>query len=420
MSKKSTLVRGWLGRARLTALSAGIAALALGLSGCGGGDTSASGASSSGTPAAGECGSVPQITPKDPQNVLAGMPPEVTAGYNGYPTEVLPSAWANWKPSHPGPYKVAILWQPVVSSFVTATLDALTQELKASGKVDIIASVAPQNPTDIPGSLQLFNQLVAKKPDLIILMPLASEPFVDAVNAAGEAGIPVVTPWLPVPSKYAIGVSLNAFLQAASVSAKVADAMGGKGSVLEVHGIPGIQSDNEALAGFKATLDQCPGIKVAGEATGNFNAAATKGAVLQFLSTHPAKIDGVFQAGTMTPGVIQAFEQLGRPIPLVGDVGSTQGSIAYAHEHADEYNEFGSSTPDGSIGKTVATVVLRTLAGEGPAINMMVTEQKLIGDDQVDAVYQDGWKPSGQDDAWLPDDEWMTTDQLDAFFGTGK
>jgi ribose transport system substrate-binding protein len=196
--------------------------------------------------------------------------------------------------------------------------------------------------------------------------------------------------------------------------------MGGEGSVLEVHGIPGIQSDNEAFAGFKAVLDQCPNITVAGEATGNFNAAATKGALLQFLSTHPAKVGGVFQAGTMTPGVIQAFEQLGRPVPLVADVGSTQGSIAYAHEHAGDYHEFGSSTPDQAIGRTVATVVLRTLAGDGPVLNMLVTEQQPIGDDDVATVYQEGWNPSSQDDAWLPDDQWMTTQQLDAFFGTAQ
>ncbi|WP_165824591.1 substrate-binding domain-containing protein [Micromonospora globispora] len=363
---------------------------------------------------------MPQIAPKDPRNVLASLPPEVAAAYNGYPTELQPSAWANWKPSHDGPYKVGILWQPVVNSFVTHTLDALTKELEASGQVEITASLAPQNPTDIPGSLQLFNQLVAKKPDIIILMPLASEPFVEAVDAAGKAGIPVVTPWLPVPSKYAIGVSLNAFLQAAEVSSRVVAEMGGKGTVLQVHGIPGIQSDNEAFAGFKAVLDQCPNVKIAGEVTGNFNAAAAKGAILQFLSTHPAKIDGVFQAGVMTPGVIQAFEQLGRPLPVIADVGSTQGSIAYAHKHADSYKQVGSSVPDGAIGKTVATVVLRMLAGDGPVINMMVTEPKLIGRDDVDAVYQDGWTVSGADDAWLPDDKLMTTEQLDAFFGTAK
>lgn len=414
MSKNSMPSPTWRRKMRLAAAGAGVATLALGLSACAQESTAGGGG------AAGDCGKVPQIAPKDPQNILAELPADVADDYNGYPTEVLRSAWADWKPSHDGPYKVAVLWQPPLSTFITATQKAMTEELEASGTVEIVATAAPKDPTDIPGSIQLFNQLVAEKPDLIILMPLASEPFVDAVDAAGKAGIPVVTPWLPVPSEYAIGVSLNAYLQAAAVASQVADEIGGKGNVLQVNGIPGIQSNNEAVAGFKAVLDQCPDLKVGGEVTGNFQSAAAKGATLEYLSTHPEKVDAAFQAGTMTPGVLEAFEQLGRPTPVIADVGSTQGSIAYAHENADSYEQFGSSVPDPAIGQAIATVVLRVLAGDGPVINMMVTEQKLIGSDDVDAVYQVGWSTSSAESAWLPDDEWMSQDQLDAFFGSPK
>lgn len=182
----------------------------------------------------------------------------------------------------------------------------------------------------MPGALQLFDQIMSKKPDLIILSPIASEPFIKKVDEAGQAGVPVVTPFLPVASKYAIGWSLNSITTGVTLGTKVARQIGGKGSVLIVRGIPGVQSDTDVNMGFKAALAQCPDLKVAGEVLGNFNVADTKSAILQFLSTHTGKIDAVFECGAMTPGVIQAFEQLGRPIPVIADVGATQGGIAYA------------------------------------------------------------------------------------------
>lgn len=436
MSWKSSQARNGFGRAHAALVGAGIVACALALGACSSSASSSStvsgasaasasasatvAASGGGAVAAGACGSVPRVAPNDPQHLVAGLPASDASAYNLYQSPVLPSAWAHWKPSHAGPYKVAILWQPVVNTFVTNTLGALTSTLKASGKVHIVASVAPQNPTDIPGDLQLFNQLVAMKPDLIIAFPLAPGPFVGPVNAAGRAGIPVVTPWSPVPSQYSIGVAANIALEAATLTSDVAAQIGGKGTVLEVHGIPGIQSDSDAFAGFKAALAQCPGIQVAGEVTGDYSVAATKGAVLQFLAAHPGKIDAVVQSGVMTAGIIQAFQQLGRPIPLIADVGSTQGSIAYADQHSSSYKEFGASTPDAAIGQVAAQVTLRTLAGDGPKLNNLVTALKYITTADVAQVYQSGWALTSQNDAAIPGDGFMSTQQLDTFFGAGQ
>lgn len=437
MSWKFSQARIGLGRAR-TARSAiagaGVVACALALGACSS-STSSSTAASGATPAAtasgataaatagggsAACGTVPQVAPNDPQHVVASLPASDASGYNLYQEPVLPSAWAHWKPTHPGPYKVAILWQPVVNTFVPAVLNSLTSALKASGKVQIVASVAPQNPTDIPGDLQLFNQLVAMKPDLIIAFPLAAGPFVAPINAAGKVGIPVVTPWSPVPSAYSIAVNANFTEEAASVAADVAQQIGGKGTVLEVHGIPGIQVDSDTFAGFNAALARCPGIQVAGTVTGDFSTAATKAAVLQFLSTHPGKIDAVLQTGTMTPGVIQAFQQLGRPIPAIGDGGSTQGSIAYAYQNASSYKEWGSSTPDAALGQVFAQVTLRTLAGDGPKINNMVTTLKPITNANLAQVYQSGWTLTSPDDASIPGDDFMSAQQLSTYFGTAQ
>ncbi|WP_123809797.1 hypothetical protein [Micromonospora globispora] len=45
-----------------------------------------------------------------------------------------------------------------MSTFVTATHDAFVDTLRASGKVDIVADLAPKDQTDVPGSLQEFGR----------------------------------------------------------------------------------------------------------------------------------------------------------------------------------------------------------------------------------------------------------------------
>ena len=128
--------------------------------------------------------------------MLAKLPASVAANYDGYTSPVAPSAWANWKPSHAAPYKVAIVWNPPVNTFAVNTLKAMTAALRAAGNIHIISSTAPQSPSDVPGNIQLYNQAVAEKPDLIISFPLASGPLIPAVEAAAKKGIPTVSPWV--------------------------------------------------------------------------------------------------------------------------------------------------------------------------------------------------------------------------------
>jgi len=410
MSTKKPTGRGR--GARLTAGGLG-AVLALALSACG----STSADSTNAGSADASCTAIPEVAPKDPEGVVSSLPEDVAAGYNGYPVEVFPSAWSDWKPDHAGPYKVGILWQPPMNPTIVQMHDQMVQELEASGEVEIVSDVAPQSPTDVPGALQLFDQIMAKKPDLIVLSPIASEPFASKVDEAGGAGIPVVTPFLPVASTYAIGPTYNNWLTGATLASMVADEVGGQGNVLIVRGIPGVQSDSDMMAGFEAVIEQCPDLKIVGDVVGNYNVAEAKSAVLQFLSSHPDRVDAVLQAGVMTAGVIQAFEQLGRPVPVIGDSGATQASVAYAHEHADSYVEIGSSNSRPGQGRAFAETVLRTLQGDGPVLNHMAVPATMIEQADVDDIYEGGWTLGDLDDATHPDDVFMTDAQLDAFFG---
>src|SRR4051795_6718547 len=104
---------------------AAVAAVAMVAAGCGnsgsGGGSAAGGAEGPAfaedfqPPAAG-CGSYPVKAPADPDGVIAQLDAahkDALGGYTdfkGSTVKVLKSRWAGWKPSHPGPYKVAVSW----------------------------------------------------------------------------------------------------------------------------------------------------------------------------------------------------------------------------------------------------------------------------------------------------------------------
>lgn len=407
-----------LGRCALTL--AALATATTSLVACGGSSTPAGAGGSTATSqtstAAGTCGSVPTIAPKDTSGALTSLGAPVSANYNGFTQPVEASAWKDWKPSHAAPYKVAISWPPPINAFQSETLSGVKKALTSSGQVTITKELAPTSPSDVPGQLQQINQLISDKPDLIVVQPIAPGPSVEVMNAAAKAGIPVVSAWNSTPTASAVSVGLNNFLQAATVAAKVVTAMGGKGDILLVHGIPGIQQDSDAMAGYKAVLALCPNIKVAGEVTGGYVNATAKAAVLQFLSTHPAGVDGVLQSGTMGLGVLNAFQQLGKKVPPLADLGSSRGTVAYAHQNSSTFQQFGTSTPDTAIGVAIGKVALKMLAGDGPKVNQIITQPVYITNENLGQIYQTGWEPTSTADAAGPSDDFMSDAYLATFF----
>ena len=111
---------------------------------------------------------------------------------------------------------------------------------------------------------------------------------------------------------------------------------------------------------------QCPRVKRVGDVYGNFIDVNAKSETLKYLATHPQKIDGVIQAGTMTGGIMGAFQQSGRPMPVVDDVGPMKASTGYWLNHRGAYHGVGMAFGPKSMGSAGASVALRMLEGQGP------------------------------------------------------
>jgi ribose transport system substrate-binding protein len=225
----------------------------------------------------------------------------------------------------------------------------------------------------------------------MIILPLSPAGDLQVMAAAAKAGIPVITPLNSSTSKYVVGVQGNAVLEGAKLGQALASALGRKGTLLDVHGIPGVQVDTDEFAGANQVLKNCPQIKTVGSVVGGFVPSVAKTQTLQFLASHPAAVDSVFQAAGMATGIIQAFQQTGRKVPTIVDVGGTPGALAYWNQHKGSYHGVALGLPPAQLSTASWNVMMGLLAGRGLKVNQIEQQPLMITNRNLAQWLQPGW-----------------------------
>src|SRR6476646_496307 len=362
----------------------------------------------------GKCGTLPYVAPDDPKGVLRKLDKTHQAAYVGFTDyPIVKSPWANWKPKRKSGFNVQIVWVPPTNPFVVNALKGLQASLKASGKVKTMQIQVPSGPMDISGQLQQMQTAISRKPDLIIVYPLAGPALVPLVDKAGQAGIPTVYPASGVSSKYAVGVFANLYLSRGLGAAGVLKIMGGKGSVLQVRGVPAVPNDQVAAGAWKKALSRCPNVTVAGTVQGNYDNTNAKAVVQQFLATHPSGVQGVFQSAVMGQGVLGAFTQAGKTPPPLNDQATSEGAIAYWHNHP-KYKMVAMALPAGETGTVTAKIALRMLNGDGVKLNMLLDHPYLTL--QASTLWKPSFKENGLAPVSPPRGSFMKPSYFDGFF----
>ena len=426
----------------LSAVAAAVIA-AVGITACGGSSSSDGGAAGSTGSSTGAlpsfakvpyvapktgCGSYDTPAPKDPEGALSEIPASARANYGAYnvasstgeDSNFVKSAWANWKPDHAPPYKVAISWGQLVSDWQVQMTTLLKQQLEASplvGKGNVEMATTGSN-LDTGQQLQQFNAMVDRHPDLIIAQVLSPGAFRDSVDRAGKMGIPTVFVQGVLTDQYSVGVDGNNYLNAADVASYMAQAAGGKGTWLNVLALAGSSIDQLTQMAVESVVENCPGMEIGKDAAyGGFSDAQAKSETLKYLATHPGKIDLVMQTAAMAPGVMKAFEQSGRPMPIVADVGLSKGSMGYFREHqAGGYHSAGGSVNPAPFSRATTEVSLRILQGQGPKINAIVDRIPSVNDANIQQDADPAWKLETPGVYVGTRDEFLTAKYLDQFF----
>jgi ABC-type sugar transport system substrate-binding protein len=381
---------------------AGLAALALavglGMSACSSSSSGTTSAKAAGSTSGGsKCGTIPTTLPSDPDGVLTSMPSSLQALYNGYPTTVYKSAFATWKPKSSSK-TVGFLLSETNNGYQLALQAILEGMLKGAGyKVDAVTSS-----DEVTDQVADFNQMVERKDALIVYEPLSSSAFTTAVKNAAAAGIPSISLLNPVASADTISLGANDWLQGAYLAQQVARDTGGKGMVLDVHGISGVGIDIATYDGVKAVFKLCPGITTNDTIYDQFSDATAKSSVQTYLETHPQKIAAAITSGSGATGVLEGFQAAGKTVPEIANDSMEDGELAYWYQHKASYKGVGITTTPPQLAIATTTLVKDLFAGDGVKVSAVVLNTPLVTDTTVAQWYTSSMTPTSTGNAGGP------------------
>jgi ribose transport system substrate-binding protein len=381
--------------------------------------TSASAGSTSVAATAQKCGEDVVYPAKDPDGAFKKLPKEIQARYGPYPYEIKATPWEAFK-GKPKPWKIGLITFPVGSPWLADVIKQVGTEFnkaKAKGLVEgtLQKYIQPSYATATPEQqINAIQQMVRDGIDGILLLPLAGPPLAPSIDAAGKAGVPVVILDNVVSdAKYAVNVwSQNNSPAAAGVAGLVKT-----GNVLFVRGIAGNPVEQAFQDAAVADVKACPGLKIVGTIYGKWTNASAKAETVKWLAAHPdTKIDAVIQNGIMMAGIIQAFQQAGRPIPPISGGGCQGGELSWWLKNKATYKSVATCFNGFQTGWSEFRLLTRILDGRGLRVADIHIPVPIVDNSNLHIYATPGKPLSWPGEPRGPIDGWASNKTLDGYF----
>jgi ribose transport system substrate-binding protein len=188
-----------------------------------------------------------------------------------------------------------------------------------------VIQYVPTKPDSIPEQLSQVEDVVVKKPDAIVFIPVDYKALVPAVEKINAAKIPVTN----ITDRSAAGdfvafVGADDYSIGLAVGKRLLTAMGGKGNVIILEGVKGSLTSTNRVRGFTDALKEFPNVKLLASQPGNFQRLNALQVVENLMQSFP-QIDGVLAANDpMAVGALEAIEAAGRKALVIGINGSKE------------------------------------------------------------------------------------------------
>jgi ribose transport system substrate-binding protein len=185
--------------------------------------------------------------------------------------------------------------------------------------LDLVVQAAERE-VDVEKQMQIIENLVQTGVKALLVTPSGSREIVPAIAKANAAGIPVVvvdTRVDPAAAREA-GLKLASFVGSDNYEGgrmagqHLVSATGGKATVAVLEGIPGHETGDSRLRGFKEAVAAAPGVRIVASQPANWERDLGFNVFQNMLQAHP-QIDAVFACNDMMAlGAVEAIAAAGR------------------------------------------------------------------------------------------------------------
>ena len=198
------------------------------------------------------------------------------------------------------------------------------QETADALGVELITQAAERE-VDVEKQMQIIENLIQRKVDAICVAPSGSKEIVPAILKANRAGIPILTVDTRVDAQALedAGGSVATFIGSDNYEGgKVAGeymraVLKGKGKIAILEGIPGHETGDQRLRGFREAVQGQPGFEVVASQTANWERDQGFNVFQNILQSNP-HVQALFSCNDMMAlGAIEAIAAAGKTGQIV-------------------------------------------------------------------------------------------------------
>jgi ribose transport system substrate-binding protein len=235
----------------------------------------------------------------------------------------------------------------------------------------------PTKPDSIPEQLSQIEDVVVKKPNAIVFIPVDYKAMVPGVEEINKARIPMVNVTdRSEGGKFVAFVGADDYSLGLETARYLLKTIGGKGNVVIIEGVKGSLTNVDRVRGFYDALKQNPGVKILAAQPANYQRLQAL-QVMENLMQSNSQIDGVLAANdAMAIGAIEALDGANRKAEVIGVNGTKEAVDAIKTGKllaSGDYNGF----VQGCVGTMIA---IRSLRNE-PVIPEIVLKPTVITKD---------------------------------------
>ena len=327
------------------------------------------------------------------------------------------SAYRDFKAKKGPPWKIGYASSYAGNTWRANVMERLQNEIipkwKKLGLLDDVI-ITQSNLADAT-QIQQMRQLVDQGVDAIIVCCSNPTALNQTVEYAHERGVPVFSAVGYLTSPYAVNSSANFVVGGSMLGEWMAKEIGNKGNVLIVEGIPGTSASDSQDKGAKAALAKHGDISVVGSLAGMWTDQVAQAEVQKWLATNPGDLSGIIIQSASELGALRALKQSGRDmVPIT--IGSELGALCYWRKNPKYVSSAIHAWPPGDDFELSWNIMMRTLQGQGPKVQSILTKPITMDFEQLKAVVSedcneesDGWYNPGIE-------AWAGKAYLDQFF----